>query len=120
MSEREELMDDLDCAVFSGDLLFTDFDAFKEYVARWQRAIDEHTPVCECEEECDSCACKQVEPEPKYRFCTTCHSRVPLVDNYSKGWHTISNFIEPCNTCTHNNVALDEPPCYDCTHNQDN
>jgi hypothetical protein len=42
MSAREELMDELDAGVFSGDLLFTDLEAFKEYVARWQRAINNH------------------------------------------------------------------------------
>ena len=42
MTDREELMDDLDAGVFSGDLLETDLEVFKGYVARWQRAIDEH------------------------------------------------------------------------------
>lgn len=120
MNDREELMDELDAGVFSGDLLHTDLEVFKGYVERWQRAIDEHTPVCDCEEDCDECACKGVESETKYRFCTICHSRVELVDNYSEGWHTVSNYVEPCNTCENNDTALDEPPCYNCIFNQDN
>ena len=60
MTDREELMDDLDAGVFSGDLLETDLEVFKDYVARWQRAIDEHEKHnCECGyDTCSDCACK--------------------------------------------------------------
>jgi hypothetical protein len=63
MSDREELMDELDAGVFSGDLLFTDLEAFKEYVARWQRAIDEHEKHnCKCgHDTCADCKCNLVD-----------------------------------------------------------
>lgn len=59
MSEREELMDELDAGVFSGDLLDTDLEVFKDYVARWQRAITEHeSHSCDCPYECGDCSCR--------------------------------------------------------------
>ena len=37
-----ELLDDLDAAVFSGEILYTNINEFEYYIGRWKRAIDEH------------------------------------------------------------------------------
>ncbi len=37
----DEDMDALDASVFSGELLITHLEEFKEYLARWQRAVEE-------------------------------------------------------------------------------
>jgi len=38
----EDACEGVDAAVFTGDALHTDLAALKEYVGRWQRAIEEH------------------------------------------------------------------------------
>ena len=42
MSENEysELLDSVDAAIFTGELLQTNLDEMKGYMERWQRAID--------------------------------------------------------------------------------
>ncbi len=41
MSGNEE-MDALDACVFSGELLYVNLASFKEYLARWNRAVEAH------------------------------------------------------------------------------
>ena len=43
-------MEEMDAAVFSGDMLFTHLAEFKEYLARWQRAVEEHETLFKDEE----------------------------------------------------------------------
>jgi hypothetical protein len=38
----DEEMDALDACIFSGDILFVNMSSFKEYLARWNRAVEEH------------------------------------------------------------------------------
>jgi hypothetical protein len=40
-------LEEIDAAIFSGDILYTDFDAFNEYIQRWKRACDAHEPLLE-------------------------------------------------------------------------
>jgi len=40
--EYEEMLDDVDAGIFSGELLWTNFDMLKEYVERWTNAITAH------------------------------------------------------------------------------
>jgi len=35
-------IDALDACVFSGDLLYVNLTSFKEYLARWNRAVEAH------------------------------------------------------------------------------
>jgi hypothetical protein len=37
-----EQLDALDASVFSGEILYTNLEEFKEYLARWQRAVESH------------------------------------------------------------------------------
>ena len=39
-----DLMDQLDAAIFSGDLLETNLDELKEFLGRWNRESSAHTP----------------------------------------------------------------------------
>jgi hypothetical protein len=41
----EEACEEIDASIFSGDILFCDEDRemLSEYIARWQRALDERT-----------------------------------------------------------------------------
>ena len=42
MNERyAQQMDELDASVFSGELLLTNLTEFKDYLSRWQRAVEE-------------------------------------------------------------------------------
>lgn len=49
-STAEEL-DNIDAAVFSGELLYTDLEKFKHYLGRWNRAVIEHEAMPPLEEE---------------------------------------------------------------------
>lgn len=44
-SQSKRFLEEIDAAVFSGDLLFTDLEEFKQYVERWSRAITEHEEI---------------------------------------------------------------------------
>jgi hypothetical protein len=41
----DEEMDALDAAVFNGELLITHLKEFKEYLARWQQAVEREEKV---------------------------------------------------------------------------
>jgi len=38
----DEQLDDMDASVFTGEILFINLEEFKEHLARWQKAVDEH------------------------------------------------------------------------------
>ena len=38
-------MDELDASVFSGELLYLNLNEFKDYLARWQRAVIEQESI---------------------------------------------------------------------------
>jgi len=50
MTHRQ--IDELDAAVFSGDILYTDLNELQEHVSRWQRAIDAHKAMSNTEHYC--------------------------------------------------------------------
>ncbi len=47
----EELLEQLDASIFSGDALYTDLEKLDEYVSRWKRAIEEQKLTLDNEEE---------------------------------------------------------------------
>ena len=51
MSRYFDLLDSVDAAVFSGEILHTDLPEFKEHVQRWSRAIKEQEEINKQEEE---------------------------------------------------------------------
>ena len=40
--DYSDQLDSLDASVFSGELLLTHLEEFKGYLARWQKAVEEH------------------------------------------------------------------------------
>lgn len=46
-TQYSDEMDTLDASIFSGELLETNLDELKEYMGRWQRAIDAHEKAME-------------------------------------------------------------------------
>jgi len=40
-----QALEEIDAAVFSGDVLYTDLSTVKSYVERWARAIAEHERI---------------------------------------------------------------------------
>jgi len=48
--DTHEVCEWIDAGIFSGDLLYVcDLPEFKEYLGRWQRAVDEHEKHAENE-----------------------------------------------------------------------
>ena len=47
MQDYSKDLDSIDASVFSGEMLLVNFEEFKYYVSRWQRAIDEHEEAME-------------------------------------------------------------------------
>lgn len=50
MNNYDEQLDDLDCSVFSGEILETHLEEFEYYLKRWQRTLDSHKNMMESEE----------------------------------------------------------------------
>lgn len=46
MNRYSEQLDELDASVFSGEILFTNFEELKECLKRWQIAVDDHEKWC--------------------------------------------------------------------------
>jgi len=42
MGKRTECFEAVDASVFSSDMLHTDLAEFKEYLGRWNKAVQEH------------------------------------------------------------------------------
>lgn len=69
MNHRLNAMDSLDACVFSSDMLYNDAErqAFKEHLARWNKAMQEHDGG---RGECEVCGGSGIDPEPHvYQVC---------------------------------------------------
>jgi len=43
--DEKKALEMIDASIFSGDVLFTDFDEIKYFVTRWSQAVNEHVPL---------------------------------------------------------------------------